>query len=437
VELAQVAGHMWRFWEPGYMPRMRRLYIVPGLVLFYLRCRYFPTWGAYIWYHGWGEFGHAYRHPAVYLDLQNEVGYRAFLQACANIMRYVANWAVGTFAMALTLNGDMMGNVIGQTAAVYSVFHCLCTIDRSLFAITAVVATLVACARVMFHDFESIASVFKFSLFFWFLIFMQLVATGLQIGATELGGGLYAVIGGAIAQVVILFVCARYAYEIISFLYGMAKPARMLAMWTFRVVLNGSIYLAELAGIALVLYLAWRAVYAMHKFLWDPYDLESGLKDLVRASDRVRKTLGTAGPNSTRTNRIGWYPLGERVPKDHEQALLDEVNKERGPPRAPVPLQESLLEMHGAVAESVGAVAGGVVQYFEGAEWERDREGLGEILDKVVLTTGDSVVMAIDGIGEQVGKVVGSLGVGAALGDGPRQVQLLVRDALEGNQKEE
>lgn len=43
-----------------------------------MHCCFFPSWGAYFWYHSWSEFRFAYKHPAAYVELQKDFGFWSF-----------------------------------------------------------------------------------------------------------------------------------------------------------------------------------------------------------------------------------------------------------------------------------------------------------------------------------------------------------------------
>ncbi|KAH7015894.1 hypothetical protein EDB80DRAFT_708842 [Ilyonectria destructans] len=431
MELTQVREFLWRAYDPGELPPLKRIYFIPGLLLFWLRCQYFPSWGAYFWYHTWSQFSYAYNHPAVYVDLQNEFG---FWSVCWNILRYFIVALVGNMAMMCTVSSETANNLLGHMAFTYSIFHSFCTIDRSLFAICTTAATLVACARIMLVDKDSVANTFKLSMFFWFMVFINIVITTVQLGALEKGGGWVAVIGGAAAQVAFMILCCVYVTNIMDFLYGIAKPARMLAMWMFRNVLRASVFTAQMLGVALLLFMACKALWYMHKFIWDPYDIEDSLKDLLQASQAVRKTLSKRGEGQYK--RIGWYPLGEKIVRNDEN-FIAEARVEMGPPRAVLPVEAHLQELHSAVTDSVGMAAEGAIKYFDSDDFQSHRKDIGEFVDAVVLKAGDQVGRAIDGVGDQVGVIVNEVDIGRAWSDGMRQVKLQVRDVVDGRLKEE
>ncbi|KAH8649283.1 hypothetical protein BX600DRAFT_474869 [Xylariales sp. PMI_506] len=436
AELRQVTAFLWRIYDPGELPKLQLWYLIPAMIIFWMRCAYFPSWGAYVWYHSWSEFPHAYKHPAAYLDLQHDSTFYAFLGYCANIMRYFFFALVGNMAIVMTMTPDGMKTQLGHAASVYSIFHCFCTIDRSFFAIAASIATLVASARVMFMQDGSGGQVFRFSLYFWFMVFVQILLSSLQAGTIEAGGGWIMVIGNAVLQGVVVYVCIYYGRGITEFLFGLTKPARIVAFWMFKRLLGASIMAAQLGVIALVLFMAWKAFSSMHTFIWDPYEIEDQLKDLMKISYQVRKTLNVR--DEQQLHRIGWYPLGIKEAKNG-QLLEQEATKLYGPPRANIPLKPAIEEMQVALAENVGGAAVEVTEYFKGAKWASDRQQLGDFVDEMVLESGNQVHKALDGIGGTVKKVVGGLSaqIPSTLGDRAADTKLVIRDAVIGNLKEE
>ncbi|KAG7404069.1 hypothetical protein Forpe1208_v015794 [Fusarium oxysporum f. sp. rapae] len=208
----------------------------------------------------------------------------------------------------------------------------------------------------------------------------------------------------------------------------------MLAMWMFRNVLRASAFAAQMLGVAVLLFMGYKAFWYMHKFIWDPYDIEDSLKDLLQASQAVRKTLSKRGERQFK--RIGWYPLGEKIVRIDED-LIAEVMVEMGPSRAVLPVEAPLQQLHGAVADSVGLAAEGAIKYFDSDNFQYHRKDIGELMDTVVLKAGDQVGRAIDGFGDQIGIIVKGADVGRAWSDGVREVQLQARDAVNGYLKEE
>jgi len=119
---------------------------------------------------------------------------------------------------------------LGVAAFIYSIFHALCIIGRCLFAIAITFAAAVAGGKVMFDDKEALARVIKFSMFFWLLIFLNIVNTSIRLAAAQ-RSGLWGVLGVAAAQVAFMVLCTVFAGSIAEFLFRIAKPTRVPAMW--------------------------------------------------------------------------------------------------------------------------------------------------------------------------------------------------------------
>lgn len=161
-------------------------------MLLLLRHRYFPAFGAHMGYHRWTEFGYAWRHPAAYLELQNTLnnGFWSFMKT---VFLAIVNAVTGELAVSTSKLPPATTTTqpwIRHTASTYALFYSMCTVDRSMFAIAAALATLSACGQLMFRDVETVAGLFRFSIFFWFGVLLQLVFSIVKLGALEKGGGL-------------------------------------------------------------------------------------------------------------------------------------------------------------------------------------------------------------------------------------------------------
>ena len=424
VELRQVAAFFWRLYDTGDLPPLRLWYFIPGLLLFVLRCRYFPSWGAYYWYHAWGQFSWAWNHPSGYVDMQKDFGFWRF---CYQFIKYIVSSTIGNMALIFTAQTPRPASPLLEVSFAYAIFNAFCTIDRSLFAICSALATLLACGKVMFSDAENIGNMLRFSLAFWFLSFVQLLMTAIRLGALENGGGWKTLLLTTSVHFALVFLALRYIIPIVNFLYALTKPVRALALWSFRVVLRASIVTAQLIGIALLFLVVFKAFLTVHNFIWDPYDVRKSLKTLLIASDNVHNTLIHGGARQYK--RVGWYPLGEKV-AEGDKTLVTSVRTELGPPRALPPLQTHLAEAQSTLNEAAGIVAEGIGGLLEGG-------GFQNRLDKAILVTGDHVGKVVDGVGQQVGKMVDGVGlhVSKGLADGTRQLKIHAREALEGHMK--
>ncbi|KAL1861249.1 hypothetical protein Plec18170_001764 [Paecilomyces lecythidis] len=416
MELRQVMAFFRTAYHPKELSSRKCIYLTSALFLFYLRCRYFPSWGAYFWYHTWSKFSYAYKHPAVYIDLQKDFGFWSF---CWNGLRYFIVNTIGNTAIIIAAMPIYADNIVGHVASVYSIFHCLCAIDRSLFSICVVIATLVACGSLMFSDEESIAEIFRFSLLWWLMIFLNMIYTSVQLGYLARVGW-QGVLGGTVLYIVVIILVCIYASNISNFMFSMAKPLRMFAMWMFRRVLHASIFAVQMLGIAVLLFMVYKAFWATHKFIWDPYDIEHSLKELLHTAHLVHKTLDASGRRQYK--RVGWYPLGERI--QGQEDLVTASQAETGPPQVELPFQKSLQEVHSTVTEGTMLVTERTKKYFESGEYQSHRRKVGEFVDNLVLDSGDNVAEAAERARVE-------------LTTGARKLKLQIRDALDGSLKEE
>ena len=429
-ELAVVRGFVQRVYDSGPLPRVPWWYFIPGVFLYVLRCMYFPSWGSYLWFHPWSQFSYAYKHPATYVDLQNDFG---FWTIWFSLVRFMVYTSISAAALTATELPAVEGNIMGHAAYTYSAFHCFCTVDRSLFAISAALATFLACGSLMMRDFESVANLFRGSLLFWFSASVSVVMSAIQLGGLQSLGG-WAILGGIVLQLGSLFIILFYHATITSVLVFIFTPITASVMFIWRNALFASVLTAKLVGGVALAFLALRALQFTHKFIWDPYDTEESLQKLLEVSRLVQSTLTIE--DTKLLKRIGWYPLGEREVRPTNN-LLVEAMAEAGPPRTRTPLHGMTEELHGAMTEGMDAAVQGVTQYFEDGTWKVHMEQVSDFADKAALVLADQVTEAVDAVNEHVSRGMEGLSnqVSKVWVEGTRQQQILFRD--DSHMKEE
>jgi hypothetical protein len=299
--------------EEGMLPRLRGWYIVPGLLLFLIRCRYLPFFGAYYMPHAWSEFPFAYKHPAAYLDLQNTSGFWLWM---TTVLRVTLYNMIGMSVIGVGSVPELADNPIGHAASSYGVFHHLCTLERSLFAFLTVAATMVACSLIMMRDAKTLSEVWRFSIFWWFNAFFALFASAANQGAMQSGKSVGIIFMLSVFQLGLLFVFIRFAEPIVNIISFCILPLTVPAMYLWRMLLSHHIGLAKAAGAGVFLFLVSRAFWISHRFIWDPYNVEGSLATLVEAEAVARKNLGAG-----EVMRVGWYPLGEAM--NHSNGKID------------------------------------------------------------------------------------------------------------------
>lgn len=423
-ELAMVAAFVQRVYNPGALPRVPWWYFIYGLLLYLLRCRYFPSWGSYLWFHSWRKFSYAYKHPATYIDLQNDFG---FWELLGNVCLFMLYTMISTAAVTATLLPNVNGNAMRHTIFTYAAFHCFCTIDRSLFAISAALATFLACASLMMRDMDTVVNLFKGSLLFWLGTFVSLIISAIQLGGLQSGGGWFAIFGAAGLQLVALYLMLVYHAGILAGLFYIFTPITATATFLWRHALFASVLMAKIIGGLVLALIVLRALQFTHKFIWDPYDTEDSLRKLLEASRLVRSTLTIE--DTKKLKRIGWYPLGEREVRPTHN-LVAEAMAETGPPRSRVPLQSVTEELQEAITEGVDAAVQGVQKYFEDGTWKSHMEQIDDFSDRAALGLGDRLVGVVDTVNDHVVRGVDGLSgqVSRVLGDGAKQLQNLRRN---------
>jgi hypothetical protein len=323
AELTMALAFFARFrTDEGVLPRLHGWYFVPGLLLFLIRCRYVPLFGAYYMPHAWTEFPFAYKHPAAYLDLQNVAGFWLWM---TTVLRVTLYNSIGMSIIGIGSVQELAGDPISHAAGSYGVFHHLCTLERSLFAFLTVAATVVACSLVMMRDAKTLSEIWRFSIFWWFNAFFALFASAANQGAMQSGKSVGIIIGLSVFQLALVFVFIRFAESIVNIISFCLLPLTAPAMNLWHMFLSHHIGLAKTAGAVFFLYLVARAFRITHKFIWDPYNVEGSLATLVEAEAVARKNLGAG-----EVMRVGWYPLGEAM--NHSNGKIDS----RPPPRSAI-----------------------------------------------------------------------------------------------------
>ncbi|KFA81792.1 hypothetical protein S40288_06990 [Stachybotrys chartarum IBT 40288] len=421
MELQQVKMVFLRVMDPGPLPRMKLQHLACAALLFIARCMYFPWWGAYIWYHSWAQFGWAWKHPSAYVDAQKDY---KFWRMCFQLLIYTLNGMLAQIAIDMTRQPAVGTSRRFDVSMTYALFNAFCAVDRSLFAMCSAAATVLSCGLVMFSGVESIAQMLRFSMLFWLMTFIELVLTAVRIGAAQNGNLVFAAFGVPLIQLGVLYLTCLYVLPITAFLYGLTKPARIVAMWTFRVLLRASFVTAQALAIGLLFVLVFRAFFMLHKFIWDPYDVKSSLRHLLQTSEEIHNTLVVGGVRQYR--RVGWYPLGAKQ-RDGEESHVALANAVNGPPRNMPLLQKNLSEAQKSLNGTAGDLADRMGELLEPHE-------LQQRLDRMVLTAGGQMGDAIDGVGQQVGRVIGGVGqhVGKRLANGATRWKLQGRDAING-----
>lgn len=157
-------------------------------------------------------------------------------------------------------------------------------------------------------------------------------------------------------------------------------------------------------GILLVLYIVYQAFIGLHIFIWDPFEIDKSLKNLTKASRQIQRTLNNRGANQLQ--RIGWYPLGVKVPQI-ESSQVQESSQLHGPPRAILAMDEAIEGVHGLVVEQVDET----VEYFRDGQWQKDAMEFNERVSQAALKTSGNVGWATNAIGNGVSKKLDEYGI--------------------------
>lgn len=319
-EIGWAIGFFLRLRSTDPDQRLRYWYLVPGLFLFWLRCRYMPIFGAYYMPHTWAQFTWAWKHPAAYLDLQNISGFLLWLGTVLRVMLYNG---LGAVAIGWSqAEGDQ--SPLGMIANIYGVFHALCTAERSVFGALTTIATIVSCALVMLKDPEALPNMFKLSIFYWFNTFWGLFMGAIQTGALQNGAGVWAVVATSFFQVFMIFLFVWQFDRIIRWVSFILTPITAPCVFLWRVFFQHYLLLVQICAVGALLALCGIAFMWAHKFIWDPYDIDSSLRRLYGASRQAQASIF-----ATEFKRIGQYPLGNADMLRRTLSLRDESEPKR------------------------------------------------------------------------------------------------------------
>ncbi|KFY17537.1 hypothetical protein V492_00596 [Pseudogymnoascus sp. VKM F-4246] len=282
-------------------------HLVPGLFLFWLRCRFMPWYGAHHLPHPWAEFLYSYKHPAAYLNWQDEMTWWRWTKWIFGYL--IAN----SLSVAFLTNGLTLPKSRTRHASnIMGSFSLFCQIERSIFTICFVCATLLASARIIFIDQESAARVAKFSFYYWINTFFGIGVTCIHMGVSNYTTNPLHVIVSAISQLAITVVWLIYSPIIFRYLGVLLYSSVYIAYLPFWLVAQAAIHsyvpVMKVTSIIIFMYVGFLAMHWMSRWLWDPYDMKSSLHDLTAARRIARLILK---PEDKK--RIGTYPLGEIV----------------------------------------------------------------------------------------------------------------------------
>jgi hypothetical protein len=279
-------------------------HLAPGLVLFWLRSKTIPSFGAHYLPHPWIEFLFSYKHPAAYLDWQDSI---TFWSWCIWILNYTIarTLTVGALTAGLTLPDGK----IRQAVHIFGSFSMICQLERGLFSMCFVIATLVASARVIFVDEESTIAVANFSFLYWVNAFAGICIGCLQVGMLTHVSQWWHFLLWVLSQVLLTFLWLRYSRYLWRYLVHVFKRSVYHLTWPIWLIVKTAMeaYVPILKGIGILLfvYAGFLAATWMSQWMRDPYDTKSSRSSL---RDARHIALSIVKPDDRK--HIGQYPLG-------------------------------------------------------------------------------------------------------------------------------
>jgi hypothetical protein len=281
----------------------------PALLLFLVRSRYFAQLGNHYSPHPWREFLYCFKHPAAYLDWQQQA--MSFWRWCLwglNIL-FVRTVTVSSLTAGVTLPAGGLRDALNIAGSFFLVVQ----LERAVFSMCFIAATLAASARVIFMDEESTRSVANFTLLYWINTFVGVCFGCASIltspNATKQAKWWY----------VILWLCAQclitvgwivYQHQLwrllsrvfMATLYHLTWPVWVMVRTALRVYVPA----LKLMGIVAFVYAGFLALHLMSRWVRDPYDTQSSYAGLDDARRIARRTVQAA-----ERKRIGVFPLGD------------------------------------------------------------------------------------------------------------------------------
>ena len=318
VELRGVKDYVKNVLDPQNPVKLWHLF--PGLVLYWLRSKYIPSFGAHYLAHPWWSFIYAFKHPAAYLNLQDIPGWKFWFKHAVN---WGINLCLGLSAVGM---GQTMGDTpIGHGANIYGMFFMITTLERALFTICFVLATICATSILLFIDAETAAGIFKFSFAYWINVFVGLVLGAVGSGTLQHASQLWHFFLLSMLQVFMIWMWIYYQVP----LWGVVKRVLSPVVWPVWLVLRAAaqnyIPILRTSAIILFVYLLLLAIYWTHRWMWDPFDTQAAQSMMYEASRIAQSTIG-----QDEMKRIGKFPLGGLIERPREEPKLHGTTSEGG-----------------------------------------------------------------------------------------------------------
>lgn len=296
-------------------------HLVPAIALFWLRSIFFPTFGNHHLPHPWKEFVFSYKHPAAYLDWQDQMG---FWRWGKWLLNYVVAKMITVYS--LTLGLTLPPGRLRDAHNILGGFSIVCQLERSVFSMSFVIATLIASARVILIDEESTISVINFSFLYWVNTFAGICISCFQMGMLTHVSSFWHLVALCLSQLLLTIMWFCFSPLLFRFLVYCFRRTLYTATWPIWLIMRAFMrhhaVIFKSIGIFLFIYGGFLALYWMSRWMRDPYDTSSSLASLAEARRIMRSTV----PASQRRH-IGCYPLGSTV-----EALTNDPEGITSPP---------------------------------------------------------------------------------------------------------
>jgi hypothetical protein len=330
-ELKEVKMYLQRLQNPD--DPVMLWHFAPAFVLFWLRSRFIPTFGAHFSPHPWKEFLFSYNHPAAYLDWQDS---KTVWSWCKWTLNYLCarTLTISTLSVGLALQKGKIRDAFN----IFGTFSIICQLERSIFSICFVAATLVASARVIFVDEASTVAVANFSFYYWVNTFAIMCISCFQMGMLTHVSAWWQFTIWLLSHLALTIVWVLYSRVVCRFLVRALRRLLYHLTWPIWLVLKAAMeaYVPILKGVGIFLfvYAGFLAMYWMSRWIRDPYDTKSSRSGLEDARRIARSTV-----KPDQRKRIGLYPLGSTIEASEDEKgfrlsvrapTLDRENDKKG-----------------------------------------------------------------------------------------------------------
>lgn len=288
-------------------------HVLFALLLYLLRCKFLPWFGAHAMAHPWATLLLSYKHPAAYLNLQSLHDGKFWFKYSINVRIYRA---IGRTFVNFSRSDSIQDQpiLLFFSDAVVSL-HYVINLERNLFGLGFAFAVLTASSKVILYVPENLAAAGRFT-------FVYVLANGVamfnlfagamlqQNRATFLQGLPVVLFELVVVTSLVMYQATALRVLIVLaswILWPITGPA--MAMWNLGLYLYAPVL--KFCGVLVFICIVLLAVFWVEKAVFDPHDLEGSRRAVTRALEK----LASVYPQ-TNLLVIGKAPLWAQVPAE-------------------------------------------------------------------------------------------------------------------------